>query len=80
MRSKIEMANVLGCDSLRFLPIESLAKAIGIPQDGLCQACVNTKYPTPAGQKLYQLDRDTYQAGLSSDAFADRAFDAPVKA
>ena len=31
-----EMARVLGCDSLRFLPVESLSKAIGIPQDGLC--------------------------------------------
>ena len=74
-----EMARVLGCDSLRFLPVESLSKAIGIPQDGLCQACVSGKYPTPAGQRLYQLDRDTYQSCDNSQPFEDRAFDASVK-
>ena len=74
-----EMARVLGCDSLRFLPIESLSKAIGIPQDGLCQACVTGKYPTPAGQRLYQLDRDSYQTSDNSEPFEDRAFDASVK-
>ncbi len=75
-----EMASVLGCDSLRFLPVESLSKAIGIPQDGLCQACVSAKYPTPEGQRLYQLDRDTYQNCDNSEPFEDRAFDASVKA
>ena len=75
-----EMARVLGCDSLRFLPVESLSKAIGIPQDGLCQACVSAKYPTAEGQRLYQLDRDTYQSCDNSEPFEDRAFDASVKA
>ena len=75
-----EMASVLGCDSLRFLPVESLSKAIGIPQDGLCQACVSANYPTPEGQRLYQLDRDTYQNCDNSEPFEDRAFDASVKA
>ena len=75
-----EMARVLGCDSLRFLPVESLSKAIGIPQDGLCQACVSAKYPTAEGQRLYQLDRDTYQSCDNSEPFGDRAFDASVKA
>jgi len=74
------MARVLGCDSLRFLPVESLSKAIGIPQDGLCQACVSAKYPTAEGQRLYQLDRDTYQSCDNSEPFEDRAFDASVKA
>ncbi len=50
------MARKLKCDSLRYLPIESVAKAIGLSADQLCQACITGKYPTPAGQKLYQLD------------------------
>ena len=74
-----EMARVLGCDSLRFLPVESLSKAIGIPQDGLCQACVSGNYPTPAGQRLYQLDRDSYQTCDNSEPFEDRAFDVSAK-
>lgn len=49
------MARDLGCDSLRYLPIASIAKAIGFPADRLCQACITGRYPTPAGQRLYQL-------------------------
>ena len=74
-----EMAKVLGCDTLRYLPIESLSKAIGIPQNGLCQACVNGQYPTPSGQRLYQIDRDTYETMDQSDAFEKRAFDVSAR-
>ncbi len=65
-----EMALALGCDSLRYLPIESVSRAIGIPQDGLCQACITCKYPTPTGQKLYQLDHASYVLG-DVDVLAD---------
>jgi amidophosphoribosyltransferase len=49
------MASNLQCDSLRFLPQAALARAIQMPAESLCQACVSGKYPTPAGQHLYQL-------------------------
>lgn len=55
------MAESLGCDSLRYLPIESVARAIGIEQDGLCQACINCEYPTETGKRLYQLDLKEYE-------------------
>ncbi len=51
-----EMARELGCDSLRYLPLESIAAAIGFAATDLCQACISGEYPTPAGQRLYQLD------------------------
>jgi amidophosphoribosyltransferase len=74
-----EMARKLGCDSLRYLPIESLAKAIGIDQSGLCQACVTGEYPTLTGTRLYQIDRATFMlqndAEKNSDRFEERAFD-----
>ena len=67
-----QMAEALGCDSLRYLPIESIARAIGIEQDGLCQACINCEYPTETGKRLYQLDRQEYEtmraAGIASTA------------
>ncbi len=69
------MAQELGCDSLRYLPIESIAKAIGISRDGLCQACICCEYPTPTGQKLYQLDRESYAQGGAGQG---RAFDQPL--
>jgi amidophosphoribosyltransferase len=50
------MARTLGCDSLRYLPVAAIARAIGFDAADLCQACISGKYPTPAGQQLYQLD------------------------
>ena len=50
-----EMAKALGADSLRYLPVESIAKAIHFEPDQLCQACITGKYPTAQGQKLYQI-------------------------
>jgi amidophosphoribosyltransferase len=50
-----EMAARLGADSLRYLPVESIARAIGLPGDQLCQACIRGEYPTPAGARLYQI-------------------------
>ncbi len=50
-----EMARELGADSLRYLPTEAIANAIGMSADKLCQACITRTYPTPHGQRLYQL-------------------------
>ena len=50
-----EMARELGADSLRYLPIESIARALDRPASDLCRACVTGRYPTPHGQKLYQI-------------------------
>ncbi len=50
-----EMAAKLGADSLRYLPVESIARAIGFDSDQLCQACITGDYPTSCGQELYQV-------------------------
>ncbi len=46
-----EMAADIGADTLRFLPVKSISKAIGIPVLHLCQACINADYPTEWGCK-----------------------------
>ncbi|HQR43321.1 MAG TPA: amidophosphoribosyltransferase, partial [Gemmatales bacterium] len=63
-----KMAQELGADSLAYLPIESLARCIGIETKKLCRACVTGDYPTPEGERLYQLslkpacgDKRTYE-------------------
>ena len=64
-----KMAAELKCDSLRYLPVDSLARAIDKPASDLCRACVTGKYPTPAGQQLYQIDQHAFQAnGGGQDA------------
>lgn len=48
-----QMSIDLSCDSLRYLPLESVARCIGFPQHQLCQACLTGKYPTACGQGNY---------------------------
>ncbi len=52
-----EMARTLEADSLRYLPLDAVARCIGFPEQQLCRACITGEYPTEAGQKLYELDR-----------------------
>jgi amidophosphoribosyltransferase len=58
-----KMAESLECDSLRYLPVESIARAIDLPRDHLCQACITGEYPTPNGQRLYSLAQANYRSG-----------------
>jgi amidophosphoribosyltransferase len=60
-----KMADVLGADSLRYLPIDAIARSIQIESDSLCQACLNSHYPTPAGKELYQLAVGKARSGES---------------
>src|SRR5690606_983590 len=53
-----DMARALEADSLRYLPVDAIARAIGIGEQRLCQACITGQYPTPYGQKLYQIALD----------------------
>jgi amidophosphoribosyltransferase len=50
-----EMAAELGADSLFYLPLEAVARCIGLEADHLCRGCITGKYPTETGERLYQL-------------------------
>jgi amidophosphoribosyltransferase len=49
------MAAELGADSLLYLPLEAIARCIGLESHKLCRACLTGHYPTPTGDKLYQV-------------------------
>jgi amidophosphoribosyltransferase len=49
------MAAELGADSLFYLPLEAVARCIGLDASHLCRGCLTGKYPTPTGERLYQL-------------------------
>ncbi len=53
------MAQQLGADSLRYLSVDSIARAVNYSSDDLCQACITGQYPTPGGEKLYQIALET---------------------
>jgi hypothetical protein len=61
------MARELGADSLRYLPIESIARAVGRPASQLCQACITGRYPTPYGQRLYTIALENANGGSVDD-------------
>jgi amidophosphoribosyltransferase len=67
-----EMARELGADSLRYLPVESIAKAVGRPASDLCRACITSEYPTPYGQKLYQIALGNAKNGAPAPATGSR--------
>ena len=56
------MAAQIGADSLVYLSLEGLVRAIGLSKDDLCVACLDNHYPTPAGQARYEEAKRT--AGL----------------
>jgi amidophosphoribosyltransferase len=68
------MAAELGADSLRYLPVEAIARAVGKPASQLCRACITGEYPTPHGQQLYQIALDNYQT--HTDLAAERTYEA----
>jgi len=53
------MALELGAQSLRYLPVEAIARSVSLASDRLCRACITGDYPTPTGQRLYQIDADS---------------------
>ena len=53
--SQAEMARALGADSLRYLPVDAVARAIEMDRSRLCQACITGEYPTPCGAELAEM-------------------------
>jgi len=74
-----QMAKDLGADSLRYLPLEAVARSIGVSADTLCQACITGQYPTPAGQQLYQIAKErALEACRSGQPQPERTYDVPL--
>jgi amidophosphoribosyltransferase len=69
------MARELGADSLKYLRIEDLAECVDKPAETLCQACVDGRYPTPAGVRLYQLAIENDRLGAGESGGLERTYD-----
>jgi amidophosphoribosyltransferase len=60
------MATALGADSLHYLPVSAIAHCVEKQRDHLCQACIDGRYPTSAGRRLYQIALDRAEEGDSA--------------
>jgi amidophosphoribosyltransferase len=63
------MAAELGADSLFYLPLEAIARCIGLDSSRLCRACLTGDYPTATGEKLYQLSLRNRNGSTGGRAF-----------
>jgi amidophosphoribosyltransferase len=69
------MARSIGADSLNYLPVDEVARCIGLQSDHLCMACVSRKYPTKTGQKLLDQALRNQQAGVAGRTTTTQAAD-----
>jgi amidophosphoribosyltransferase len=73
------MAAELGADSLFYLPLEAVARCIGLDAGRLCRACLTGKYPTPTGEQLYQLALRNNRNGTANGRTYEVALAAAVE-
>jgi amidophosphoribosyltransferase len=66
------MARELGADSLRYLPVDAIARSVSLSPERLCRACITGEYPTPTGQELYQIENGV---GGSARTASGRAYE-----
>ena len=67
------MAQAIGADSLRYLPVEAVARAIGLPAEQLCQACITGQYPTAWGTRLAQIAAENARKGVQQRTYETAA-------
>ncbi len=64
-----EMAEALGVDTLRYLPVSELGECLSVKNENLCQGCVTGKYPTKAGNLMIRRARRNLSAGKSGRTY-----------
>ena len=69
------MAEKLGADSVRYLPVSSIARAIGVDESDLCRACITGEYPTKNGQRLYQIALDERCTATNGQSTGKRTYE-----
>jgi amidophosphoribosyltransferase len=61
-----EIRDFIGADSLGYLSIDRLIKAVDLPRDSFCLACFTGEYPIPVQMELDKLSLEYIQASRQS--------------
>ena len=64
------IAKDLGAESLIYQTVEGLVRAIDLPENNLCTACLTGKYPTPWGKKLIKKAWENHRKGIKQRAYS----------
>ncbi len=59
-KSLEEMRRILGVDSLRFVSLDGMVEAIGVPAENLDLSCFNGDYPVPIGKRRAEVVFDMH--------------------
>jgi amidophosphoribosyltransferase len=70
-----EMARELGADSLRYLPVEAIARSVTLSPERLCRACITGHYPTDTGDQLYQIEVGSSRTRTANGSSTKRAYE-----
>ena len=71
--AQARMAKESGADSLRYLPVDAIARAVSLAPEHLCRACITGEYPTETGQYLYQIENNL--CGAATRRSGGRAYE-----
>jgi amidophosphoribosyltransferase len=63
-----EIREFIGADSLGYLSLEGLIKAVGLPKEIFCLACFTGEYPIPVQLEMDKLALETMRLGAPPDA------------
>ncbi|MDR0868493.1 MAG: amidophosphoribosyltransferase [Planctomycetota bacterium] len=69
-----EMEKMLQVDSLRYLSVEGMMKAVSLPADHYCKACFTGEYPVPPVDSLAGEDAYSADIGVGDNETADIVF------
>jgi len=67
--AEARMAEAVGADSLRYLPVDAVARAITKPAEDLCRACITGDYPTVCGRRMAELARQNHAEGVAGRTY-----------
>jgi amidophosphoribosyltransferase len=62
-----EICEFIGADSLGYLSVNGLLKAVGLPRDNFCLACFTGEYPIPVQLEMDKLALETTRIGQPVD-------------
>jgi amidophosphoribosyltransferase len=59
-KSVEEVKKYIGADSLGYISIDGLVKAVGLPADNFCMACFTGDYPIPVQLEMDKMALETF--------------------
>lgn len=71
-KSVPEIAKSIGADSLGYLSVEGLIKAVDLPRDSFCLACFTGDYPVPVQLEMDKLAMETHQGVARGKDFCEK--------